>query len=166
MRRLTIDRYTASDDQFFHIAARPKTGVCQHLVQFWRVIICGQVASYRLVVASALGGVFRSRQLIEGVGGHKAERGIGVTDDFGALLGLGSGLAWLMTTMLLPVMLTLLAIMRMLGVAVGTSLLPRLSRLSLMRMLTGLSLLATICVLLAASLLFGLGRRVVGAGFR
>jgi hypothetical protein len=71
-----------------------------------------------------------------------------------------------MTTMLLPVMLTLLAIMRMLGVAVGTSLLPRLSRLSLMRMLTGLSLLATICVLLAASLLFGLGRRVVGAGFR
>jgi hypothetical protein len=71
-----------------------------------------------------------------------------------------------MTTVLLAVMLTLLAITRMLRVAVGTSLLPRLSRLSLVKMLTGLSLLATIRVLLAASLLFGLGRRVVGVGFR
>src|SRR5476649_891644 len=73
--RLAVDGDAAGDDQLFHVAARTEAGFGQHLVQFRRVVVRGQVAAH--------GGFGQHAALarlvaVEGVRGDEGKHRVGV----------------------------------------------------------------------------------------
>ena len=80
MGRLTVDRNAAGHDQLFHVSARAKPGLSQHLVELWRVIVCRQIAArtFSSCLTSITSNVFVISRTVECLRGNERKYRVSV----------------------------------------------------------------------------------------